>query len=72
MRTLVDIPDGQLKELAQISETRKLSRAALIREAIASYLASRKRSMEKDDAFGIWRNKDFDSLEYQRKLRDEW
>jgi metal-responsive CopG/Arc/MetJ family transcriptional regulator len=71
MKTLVEIPESQLKELAQIGKKRSLSRAAVIREAVTSYLADKK-SAKKDDAFGLWRNKDFDSLEYQRKLRDEW
>ncbi len=71
MKTLIDIPDIQLKALAQIGEKRKLSRAAVIREAIETYLSGRKQAPI-DDAFGIWGNKDFDSLEYQRKLRDEW
>jgi len=71
MRTLVDIPDKQLRELTRLGTQKKLSRAAIIREAIASYLAvqTRKKSM---DAFGLWGNRKVDGLEYQEKLRSEW
>jgi metal-responsive CopG/Arc/MetJ family transcriptional regulator len=71
MRTLVDIPDGQLKELTRISEKQKVSRAAVIREAIASYLANAP-SAEKPTAFGLWGDHEIDGLEYQKKLRAEW
>ena len=71
MRTLVDIPEVQLKQLTQISAERKISRAAVIREAIASYVA-KKPGGRKPSAFGLWGNRKIDGLEYQRKLRSEW
>ncbi len=71
MRTLVDIPEPQLRELTRLSKRRKVSRAAVIREAVTSYLDKNKPKAMRD-AFGIWGDKKFDSLEYQRKLRDEW
>jgi len=71
MRILVDVPDAQLKELARLGAASKRSRAAIIREAISSYLSGVKRS-QIDDAFGIWGDHEVDGLEYQRKLRSEW
>jgi metal-responsive CopG/Arc/MetJ family transcriptional regulator len=71
MRILVDMPDNQVKELARISAATKRPRAAIIREAVASYIARRKPDPMRK-AFGIWRDLDIDSVEYQRKLRDEW
>lgn len=71
MRILVDVPDVQLKELARLSAASKRSRAAIIREAVTSYLSRAKRS-QIDDAFGLWGDHEVDGLEYQRKLRDEW
>ena len=71
MRTLVDIPDQQVQKLSRLSEQKKVSRAALIREAIAAYLARNDPDPGRK-AFGIWRDLDIDSVEYQRKLRDEW
>jgi metal-responsive CopG/Arc/MetJ family transcriptional regulator len=71
MRTLVDIPDRELREITELSKRRKLSRAALIREAIAGYLAAHRRAQKKD-AFGLWGERAADGLAYQDKLRAEW
>ena len=71
MRTLVDIPEPQLRELTRLSKRKKVSRAAVIREAVSSYL-KRNRPAAADEAFGLWRDLKVDSVEYQRKLRDEW
>ncbi|HEY1638007.1 MAG TPA: ribbon-helix-helix domain-containing protein [Rhizomicrobium sp.] len=71
MRILVDMPDNQVKELARISAATKRPRAALIREAVDSYLA-RKNPNPRRKAFGIWHDLEIDSVEYQRRLRDEW
>lgn len=71
MRTLVDIPDRQLKALTRLSKSRKRSRAAIIREAVSDYL-EKERPAEKHEAFGLWGNRTVDGLGYQRKLREEW
>ena len=39
MRTLVDIPEAELEELRALSRARKVSRAELIRQAVAGFLA---------------------------------
>ncbi|MGO1078579.1 CopG family transcriptional regulator [Inquilinus sp. CA228] len=74
MRTLVDIPDEQLEQLTEISTRENTSRAAIIREAIAGYLAKRRKVGAKD-AFGLWRREGqdvVDGVEYQKALRGEW
>jgi metal-responsive CopG/Arc/MetJ family transcriptional regulator len=71
MRTLVDIPKAQLAALAEIGARRKLSRAAVIREAIAVYLGQHRRA-ERMDAFGLWGQRKVDGLAYQEKMRGEW
>ena len=40
MRTLVDIPAGELEELNLLSRSRKVSRAELIRQAVREQAAS--------------------------------
>lgn len=81
MRTLVDIPENLLKELQAMGETRKLSRAELVRQAIAAFLQQNRPSRE--SAFGIWRGSKAvlpgtheplptDGLAYQERLRSEW
>lgn len=71
MRTLVDIPDRELREITELSRRRKLSRAALIREAVAAYLAEHRRA-QKQNAFGLWGERKTDGLAYQDRLRSEW
>jgi metal-responsive CopG/Arc/MetJ family transcriptional regulator len=71
MRTLVDIPEPQLRELTRLSKRKKVSRAAVIREAVTSYLAENRPKAQRN-AFGLWGDRKIDGLEYQRKLRSEW
>jgi metal-responsive CopG/Arc/MetJ family transcriptional regulator len=69
MRTLVDLGDGQIQALDDLSKKDKRSRAALIRQAIDDYLAKRH---SKHDAFGLWGKRKVDGLAYQEKVRREW
>jgi metal-responsive CopG/Arc/MetJ family transcriptional regulator len=70
MRILVDIPDGELEELTTLSRTRKVSRAELIRQAVAGFLAQNKAGVE--DSFGLWKGRAVDGVDYQNKLRRDW
>lgn len=70
MRTLVDIPDRQLKDLAAICAAEKMSRAELIRQAISAYLEKKKPATV--EAFGLWIEHKVDGLEYQEQVRSEW
>ena len=71
MRTIVEIPDKLVKSLDEMGEKKACSRAALIREAIAEYLSNKTHSSP-EKAFGIWKGKNVDAVEYQRNLRSEW
>jgi metal-responsive CopG/Arc/MetJ family transcriptional regulator len=70
-RTIIDIPEEQVAELDQLRAKRHVSRATLIREAIASYLTTHHAGLA-DEAFGIWRDKPVEALSYERKHRSEW
>jgi hypothetical protein len=70
MRTLVDIPGDELEELNSLSRSRKVSRAELIRQAVAGFLAENRAGLE--DSFGIWKKRGMDGVKYQEKLRGEW
>jgi metal-responsive CopG/Arc/MetJ family transcriptional regulator len=70
MRTLVDIPEGELDDLNALSRARKLSRAELIRQAVAGFLAQNKAGLE--DSFGLWKKRGVDGVAYQERLRREW
>ncbi len=69
-RILIDIPDRQLDELASLAAAEKLSRAELVRRAVAAYVERNRPST--DSAFGIWKKRGVDGLEYQEKVRAEW
>jgi metal-responsive CopG/Arc/MetJ family transcriptional regulator len=73
VRTLVDIPDDQVAELNRLAEREKVSRAALVRKAIADLLASKRQTRQEvlDATFGIRPDME-DGLAYQERLRSEW
>lgn len=70
MRTLIDIPDRQVEDLAAICAAKRLPRTEVIRQAIAAYIAIQKPPAT--EAFGLWGDKAIDGLEYQTKIRAEW
>jgi predicted transcriptional regulator len=71
MRTVIDLPDDLMQSLDRVSGAEKRSRASLIREAISAYL--RLKSMPPAEAaFGLWKAKATDGVQYQAELRQEW
>ena len=72
MRTIIDLPDLQVEGLERISKSRKLSRAELIRQAVASFL--KENLPRRDEAFGLWRRAGLreEGVAFQRRLRKEW
>jgi len=71
MRTLVDLPEPDVRALDQIGKRRRVSRARVIREAVSEFLA-KSAADEAGAAFGLWRDEAVDGLEYQRRVRAEW
>jgi predicted transcriptional regulator len=71
MRTIVDLPDEQIEALKALSARENVSRAELVRRALAEFLA-RRSVRHDDDAFGLWRQRPEEGLEYQHRLREEW
>ena len=70
MRTLVDIPEMQIEELIRISKAEKVSRAEIIRQAVAAFIEMKK--PDTAEAFGLWKEHEVDGLTYQEQLRSEW
>ncbi len=70
MKTLVDLGNGQIKALDELSKTEKRSRAALIRQAVDDFLAKR-RSQPEGEAFGLWGKRKIDGVAYQQMVRGE-
>jgi len=72
MRTLIDLPEDDMKWLDRKAAEEGKSRAALVREAVSTYRAEEARSgIEK--YFGIWKDRTDigDAVEWQRRLRAE-
>jgi predicted transcriptional regulator len=71
MRTLIDLPDSQIRALADLCEATRQPRTALIRDAVAEYLARRTRQPD-TAAFGLWGPAAADGVAYQDSIRAEW
>jgi predicted transcriptional regulator len=72
-RFLVDIPEEDVARLDALAKAEGKSRAAVLREAVANYIAAESRQgFEK--YFGLWERhgSTVDGLEYEEKLRGEW
>ena len=76
MRTIVDLPDEQIKALDGYRKKIGISRAEAVRRAVASFLPAKARKrldFRKHPAFGS--SKSFrkeDPVEVVRRLRGEW
>ena len=71
MRAIIDIPENLLAEVDSLAKREKISRAEAVRRAMAEYLAKRS-STRSDAAFGIWKSKRIDALDYEDSVRGEW
>ena len=72
MRTIIDLPDSQLAALRELELLKKVSRAELIRQAVAQYVGQH---ADAGNAFGAWKTskrRPADGLAVQKKLRAEW
>ena len=72
MRTIIDLPESQIAALRELEQRRNVSRAELIRQAVAQYVSQHAQS---GNAFGAWKSgkrSGTDGLAVQKKLRSEW
>ncbi len=70
MRTIIEIPDDEVKALADVCRIQKISRAEAIRRALREMLAANA-NKERSEAFGAWK-RPIDSRTFVDKLRGEW
>ncbi len=74
MRTLVDIPEEDIKKLDALASRSNRSRAAAIRDAVKLYLAQNDNSKDWIERWaGLWEDRDDipDGVEYQRAMRED-
>ena len=75
MRTIIDLPEYQVDALRLLEKRKNVSRAELIRQAVAQYVV---RNAEATEAFGAWKSKApilktaMNGVAVQKKLRAEW
>lgn len=73
VRTIIELPDEQLRALDAWRYTRGLSRAEAVRRAVANLLEDQTQVQAAvDAAFGIWSHRALDGLAEQERLRAEW
>lgn len=70
MRTLVDIPEEDIRWLDSLAARQGKSRAAVVREAVSAYRSEIKKDWIGAGA-GYWAHRDDigDAVEYQREMR---
>lgn len=73
MRTIIELPESQLKNLSLLCRRERISRAEAIRRAVDKLLDEQK-PMESgmSGAFGIWKDRASEARELREKLRGEW
>lgn len=70
-RIIVNLPETLIEELVAIAEAEHRPRAAVVRDAIKTYISQRKLALGAD-VFGLWKDKQIDGLAYQQERRSEW
>jgi hypothetical protein len=71
VRTIIELPESQVEALDALCRREGISRAEAIRRAVAAHVRS-ERDRGVDPAFGLWRRRRVDALQYQRRARREW
>ena len=71
MRTIIDLPAHQIEALDAVCVRDQISRAEAIRRAVA-LLIKTQAEVAGSAAFGLWRDRAIDGVEYQNRIRQEW
>ena len=71
MRTIIDLPDEQLRGLELWCRRERISRAEAVRRAIGSALSTQSTS-PREEPFGASAHKKVDSRRLVESLRSEW
>ena len=73
MRTIIDLPEDQVRAIDAWRKTRGVTRAEAIRQAISRLLADTEtRGALLEATHGIWADRPEDGATMQRRLRAEW
>jgi len=74
MRTIIDLPEDDIKMLDYLAKSMKKSRAELVRRSVSAYLEKEGGAQAiSSDIFGLYDDVfTKDSLELQQELRGDW
>jgi hypothetical protein len=70
--TLLEQIEQELKQLPPEKQNEVLDFITLLHKRAVSGRPAQSRSLRQHPAFGSWRGRNIDALEYQQKLRAEW
>ena len=70
--TLVEQISQQLSALPPEKQTEVLDFIAFLHQRVGQPPAEYQSSLKQHPAFGAWKNRNIDSVEYQQSLRAEW
>jgi len=71
MRTIVDLPEEQVRGLDLLCQREKISRTEAVRRAVRAALSTQS-SDPRSEAFGAWSGKKLDSRAFVDSLHGEW
>lgn len=74
-RTIVDLPDDDLSRLDEVAEQQAVSRASVLREAVAEYVIRKSKAPATPKpltGFGSLKGYYGEAQTYQDQLRTEW
>ena len=69
MRMTISLPDEQAERLKALCRDEGISRAEAVRRAVDRYLEAQR---QREDVFGMWRDRGIEGLVQERRLRKEW
>ena len=69
-RTIVDIPEEQLREVARICSALNISRAEAVRRGLSEFI--RHHSSVREDGFGLWLDDDAVAADPAAVVRGRW
>ncbi|MBM3131324.1 MAG: DUF2281 domain-containing protein [Chloroflexi bacterium] len=70
--TLIEQLEQQFEQLPSEKQSEVLDFVAFLRQRLAVASSAQPRSLRQHPAFGSWRGRRIDALQYQQNLRAEW
>ena len=69
-RTIIDIPDEQLREINRVCRALKISRAEAVRRGVNAFL-ERNQTVE-ENGYGLWRGIQVEARRLLANIRAKW